>query len=165
MSKDAMSTDNSSLDLLHDIVTPDAAFWFPLAPGWQILLALIALLILIGFLLALIRWQRNAYRREALAELKQLLDRDVPANDPERLAELSVLLKRTAITAFPRQQVASQTGPEWFAFLDHTGGTGFSTSLGSRLEQANYCSQRADWGAPQLQELADAIRLWIKRHE
>jgi lauroyl/myristoyl acyltransferase len=47
--------------------------------------------------------------------------------DPERRADsisaMAELLKRAALTAFPRDQVARLTGPAWFTFLDCTGRT------------------------------------------
>lgn len=157
-------SDNTSLDQLHDIVAPAAAPLWPLAPGWQILLALAALLLVIAGLRAFSHYQRNRYRQEALAELEQTLKTGKPANDPARLAAIAALLKRTALTAFPRQQVAAATGHHWFTLLDQTGGTRFGDGLGRALEQANYSGSN-QWTEAQLQQLAEAARHWIKHHK
>ena len=50
------------------------------------------------------RHRRNAYRREALRELEEA-----------DAADISAILKRTALVAFPREQVASLSGAAWMA--------------------------------------------------
>ena len=86
---------------------------------------------LVLVLRSLLHWQHNRYRREALAELARhesaLVD---PARRADALSAMAELLKRAALTAFPRGQVATLTGPAWFAFLDRTGRTAaFSAGL------------------------------------
>lgn len=58
------------LAALRDITLPEAVSWWPPAPGWWLLLAL--LLALAGLLLhaAWRRYQRNRYRRAAVALLR-----------------------------------------------------------------------------------------------
>jgi hypothetical protein len=97
----------SSLSNLRDIVLPAEPGLWPLAPGmWLLISSLLSLL-------AWILWtqydrrKRNAYRRAGL-----LLLPEVQTN-----YELSVLLKRVALAAFPREQVASLHGDAWVAFL------------------------------------------------
>ncbi len=161
-----MISDSGDLDRLHDIVVPDAAAWWPLAPGWQILLLLLLIVVMVVLLQALLHWQRNCYRREALTELQQLLSSQPnTVQDLRHLSAIAALLKRVAMTAYPQAQVASITGPGWFAFLDRTGGTDFSSGLGQALEQANYGSSGAAWDAAQTQRLAAATRHWIKHHK
>src|SRR5262245_40065720 len=109
-----MNPDPTSLDRLHDIVAPPAAPWWPPAPAWYWVLAFVLVLVVALVLDRLLRWQRNRYRREALAELFQ---QEVALYNPVRRAAalegLAALLKRTALTAFPRNQVATLTGPAW----------------------------------------------------
>ena len=54
-----------SLDKLHDIVLPETVGWWPLAPGWYVLL--LALLIAVSWIsIRLIQqWNQNRFRREA----------------------------------------------------------------------------------------------------
>ena len=114
-----MSGDPADLSNLHDIVLPVPVSYWPPAPGWWILaLAMLAVaVILIVRLVA--RYRRNAYRRAALREL----DAIGPAVDGASAMHISAVLKRTALVAFPREQVAGLTGPAWLAFLDRTGHT------------------------------------------
>ena len=114
-----MSADPADLSNLHDIALPAPVSYWPPAPGWWILgFALLAVtLILIARLVA--HHRRNAYRRAALREL----DAIGPAVDSASAVCISAVLKRAALVAFPREQVAGLTGPAWLAFLDRTGRT------------------------------------------
>ena len=113
------SPDPASLQNLNDIVLPATVGWWPLAPGWYFLIGL--LLITLAWLCyrSLQRWNNNHYRRAALTEL-QLLEEDTQ-NAEKRdssLRQLPVLLKRTALSAYPRNQVASLSGDDWYGFLN-----------------------------------------------
>ncbi len=156
-----MSADNTSLDLLHDIVEPAAAPWWPLAPGWQVLLALAVLLLALAGLHWLARWQSRRYRREALAELGRIVAQGQGA---AQLAALSRLLKRTAITAYSRPRVAGLSGAAWFAFLDATAGTRFGEGLGAALESDNYAVTRGAVAAETFAQLVAEVRRWIRCH-
>jgi len=102
----------------------------------------------------------NRYRREALAELDRITHAPI---EPGQLAQdLTVLVRRTALAAFPREQVAQLTGQAWLDFLDRSyGGTEFSQGVGRSLEVAGY--RRADSESDQPPPI-DLIRRWIKVH-
>jgi Domain of unknown function (DUF4381) len=104
----------------------------------------------------------NRYRREALAELDRI-SRSQSVSPPERLARLTVLLRRTALAAFPRQEVAALAGPAWLRFLDRTcGEKEFSQGVGRLLVSAPY--QRFSPDEAELQSLASLVRRWIEVH-
>lgn len=123
----------------------------PQTAGWAVLAGL-----LIGALAwagwrAWRRWRANAYRRAALAELRAAGD------DP---AAIAAILRRAALAAWPRPQVASLTGADWLHFLDATGGGGsFHDGPGRVLARAPYCA-----GTPPSPGLAELAALWIRRH-
>ncbi|QJE98832.1 DUF4381 domain-containing protein [Luteolibacter luteus] len=146
-----MNEDPTSLDRLHDLVVPPPAPWWPLAPGWWILLGFIAALVLGWLLKSFIRWQKNRYRREALAMLQ-----DTP------VAGLSALVKRVALSAWPREEVADLTGPAWLRFLDRTGGMNlFVAGAGKPLENVAFDpAAKSDDKA-----LRRAVKEWIVKHE
>ncbi|MCK5679444.1 DUF4381 domain-containing protein [bacterium] len=126
--------DPTSLQNLHDIVPPTPVSWLPLAPGCYVL-GVSVLLLLTWFSIKRYRiWQRDQYRREALLILRQiekgLAD---PAQHKKLLPQLPELVKRTAIVAYGRAQVASLYGPDWLEFLDKTGVTGLFTKGSGRL--------------------------------
>ena len=97
------------LDRMHDIVLPEPVSLLPATDGWLVLAGWLAAVALILGIRARLRFKANAYRREALAQLDALAA-------PSGL-ELGMLLRRTAIAAFPRTRVASLYGDEWAAFL------------------------------------------------
>ena len=87
------------LDKLHDFYQPPPPSWRPQTIGWYVVFAIAALLLLWLVVHLMRRWIANRYRREAMREL-------VSAN-PEQLSEL---LKRTALSAWPREKVAALSG-------------------------------------------------------
>lgn len=148
--------DQTDLSHLADIVVPLPAPWWPPAHGWWILAAafLVAIAILGGT--AARRHRANAYRREALAALAAIS----PVATPAGAAAVSAILKRTALVAYPRAQVASLTGERWLAFLDRTGRTdAFSRGPAAQLAQAAFGAPLRDGAAA----LA-AARRWVKQH-
>ncbi|MCI0744353.1 MAG: DUF4381 domain-containing protein [Verrucomicrobia subdivision 3 bacterium] len=162
-----MNTNAASLDRLHDIVVPSAVSWWPPAPGWDWVLGFVLVLVLVAGLRTFVRWQHNRYRREALAELERLEDQwKNAAERAATLLALSELLKRTALTVFPREDVATLTGTKWFEFLDRTGHAKlFNSGLGAALANATYASRTASFDDTKLNEFVTAIRHWIKHHD
>ncbi|MDD9716708.1 DUF4381 domain-containing protein [Dinoroseobacter sp. PD6] len=151
---DTLDTQNlvDLFDALTPIAEPAPISLAPQTAGWWVLGA--ALLTALAF--AVVAWRRHrratAYRRAAL---KALAD---AGEDPVQIA---ALLRRTALAAFPRAEVAGLHGPDWLAFLDRTApGTGFAASPeGTALTQAPYRQ------APPAKRLATKARHWITRHE
>jgi len=162
-----MSADPTSLDRLHDIVALPPVPWWPPAPAWYWVLSFLAVSALVLAVAGIIRWQRNRYRREALALLRKesnLLND--PANRAHALVRLAELLKRTALSAFPRNQVAGLTGTTWFDFLDRTASKSvFNSGDGKLLEDVAYDSRAAATiDQAQARKLARSVRDWIGSH-
>jgi hypothetical protein len=157
-----MNSDPSSLQNLNDIVVPPPAPWWPLAPGWYIAGGILALLLLWR---AYVYWQasrRNRYRRAALKELSVIRTQ----GDAAAMRRLPLLLKRTALSAWPREEVASLSGPAWHDFLDRTARTKlFTGGAGQILDQLAYTTNdaappaAADAGA-----LLTASEFWLTNH-
>ena len=163
-----MNTDATSLDRLHDIIVAPPVPWWPPASGWYWVLGLMIVMLLATLITGLMRWQHNRYRREALAELaRQEAALENPERRPSALLGLAELLKRTAMTAFPREDVATLTGLKWFEFLDDTArGSRFRDALGATLENALYDPRTADTlDLRKLHSVVEAIRHWIKFHD
>lgn len=147
-----MTDDPGSLDRLHDIVTPPPVPWWPPAPGWYAVGAAALALLAFAAWKAVAHWRRNRYRRAALRELDRL---------PPTGAAVAALLKRTALAAYPRAEVASLTGPAWLAFLNRTGGTdAFTTGPGAALGDAEYTAHPPAADA----RLFDLARAWVRDH-
>ena len=165
----AASADPASLGNLHDIVVPLAVSWWPLAPGWYAVVAVLVVLLGWAAQRTAVRHRRNAYRREARRAIAALrANAREPANVQRAVLDLAVLLRRVALTAYPRTRVAPLTGAEWLRFLDDTGATeAFSGAPGACLTTAVY--GRAGRGANPLPpeplgELFDAAEAWVRSH-
>ncbi len=156
--------DPGSLRNLEDIVMPDPVSWWPLAPGWYWVLAILLLFAAVSGYCALRRWRANAYRRSALREIDQLPA--TAAEDPIALATgITTLLKRVAVTAYPRSEVASLSGKAWLAFLDRTGNTGaFTKGAGAVLASIPYRSSAAPASVDQARAVIGIARDWIIQH-
>ena len=160
--------DPASLDNLHDIVVLAPVPWWPPAPGWYLLGFLLLITIVLGVLFLGRRWHANRYRRAALAELDrlQVLGLDGPRRKGA-VREISELVKRVALAAWPRNRVATLSGQEWLEFLDSTGHTKvFTDGPGRLLPALAYRPQTADSLAqPQIHELIVVVKTWIKKHQ
>jgi len=162
-----MNPDPTSLERLHDIVASPPVPWWPPAPGWWWLLGFLVVTILILLVRAFLVWQRDRYRRDALAELaRQEVMFANPGQRGAALAAMAGLLKRAALTAWPRAQVAALHGPAWFAFLDRTGGTHrFSFGAGALLENAAYDPRQAQQlDEPTVRAMISLVRHWLRHH-
>ena len=102
------------VDLMAELIPPPEPAPISLMPqtlGWPILIALLAVLTFLVLRRVMRARQAEAYRKTALAAL------GTSGSDPEKVA---LILRQTALTAFPRKDVASLHGQDWLAFLDAT---------------------------------------------
>jgi hypothetical protein len=130
------------LSTLHDIhAAPLPSLWPP-APGWWIVAVLSLLLIVFMARWGTAVYRRRQRRRQALQRLLKLYQACQSDRDAHTFAaELSILLRRVALTLYPRHQVAGLSDDEWLRFLDDTGGQGrFQQGSGQQLISAPYMS-------------------------
>ena len=157
------------LEKLHEIALPDPVSWMPQTVGWYAVFGLMAVITVGWGYGRLQRFRENRYRRVALAELEGI-ERELrqPEKRARALAEIPVLLKKTALAAFPRSEVAGLSGEKWLAFLDKTlGGKGFTGNVGRLLPELAYAP------GPRISKLPDEmigkliqlIRQWIQAHK
>lgn len=128
---------------LKDIHLPESVGWWPPAIGWWILAFLIPLLIVLGIWLF-----KRITRKTALKTAKAILNsikQDENLDDYQKVCQMSVLIRRTAISCFPRSETASLTGKEWLLFLDTPlQDQRFSDGIGKLLVDAPYQQQIKD---------------------
>lgn len=131
-----MNSSEALLSQLRGIQTPDVS-GVP-APGWW-LLGLIALLIVVALMFVARQYKRLAWRREARAELERIRSQVGRVKSSESLSGVSRLVRRIALVARPREDVASLQGDAWLAALDDIGGNSlFSNGFGQLLDQGPY---------------------------
>ena len=129
------------------ILPPPVSFW-PATPAWFVLFVAVAALLLWIASRGWRRWQASAYRREAL--------RAVEAT--QQPAEIAAVLKRTALAAWPRSEVAALSGSDWAAFLQRTApGAKLDAIAAEKLANLAYAPTSLD-------ARGDAAR-WIRFHD
>jgi hypothetical protein len=145
---------------LRDIHLPAEPGFWPPAPGWWLLFAL---LVAWAFWLARLGWRRYRQwrrRRRILGELDRLRARRLQG--PALIAAVSALLKRVALSRYPRAEVAALTGEAWVAFLDRSGGDGrFARGAGRMLAEGAYAPAIAELDEQALLAIA---RDWLRRN-
>ena len=99
-----------SLNNMYDLALPgQPALWPPANELWWLLM-----LLLLMFVIIIYHWRqsrkRNAYRLAGLALLETA----------STVHDVSVVLKRVALAAYPREQVASLYGEQWAEFLQRS---------------------------------------------
>ncbi len=159
----------SALEKLHEMLLPVPPSWMPQTVGWYLAFALA---LIAGGRWAFRRLQRyrsNQYRRSAVAELA-LIEQELkrPECWSNAASRIPTLLKRTALSAFPREEVASLSGARWLAFLDKTmGEKAFSEGEGRVLTELAYASlsQHAHLPDASIEGLLRLARRWIVMHE
>ena len=122
---------------LRDIHLPPPIGWWPPAPGWWAVavLASVSIFILVWLIH---RLRRPTLEKLALMELRRL-EMDVDLPDQEKLRRLAILLRRVAISRYPREEVASLTGEAWLQWLDRPfGEPQFGSGPGHALVDAVY---------------------------
>jgi hypothetical protein len=143
----------AALDRLHDFVQPPLPSWMPHTIGWYVVFAVLALAMTFQLIKWIRDWKRNRYRRVALQELPHTA-----------IEDLSALLKRTALAAWPRQTVASLTGEAWLRFLNRTAEQPlFETKPGSEIEELAVRG-RQQLNAQDEEKLRHRAKTWIRRH-
>ena len=145
---------------LHPLREPELIGWWPLAPGWWLLLALLALALAgLGWYL-LRRYRADAYRRQGLRQLAVIFSDYEASQDTRRyLQEVNALLKSVALRSYNRREVASATGTPWVEFLNRScrGGAGFDNGFARALYST-------DPAGLDITALHSSARRWITRH-
>ena len=151
-------TDTASLQNLNDIVVPGGVSWWPWAPAWYFVAGILVAALIGLTIFGWRRWQSNRYRRLALAELEE-----IRSDADGSLQRLPGLLKRTALSAWPREIVAALSGEQWHRFLDKSAGTAqFHDGSGQLLDQLAY---GGDLSESEQNQLLQSAEFWLQRHQ
>jgi uncharacterized protein DUF4381 len=161
-------TDNAlSILNLRDVMLPEPVGAWPPAPFLWVLLGMAVLGSAVLLRWGVVRWRAGAYRREGLVRLRHLeMLLETDGKEIAVLREVSVLLKRVALAAYPRKQVAPLFGNDWLRFLDRTcEGCRFSNGPGNLLVFAMWTESDASLpDAGEGKALVNMVRSWIKGH-
>ena len=153
-----MSEENPLVNLKDIHLPPPVSFWPP-APGWWILALLLISTLFIGGVWLYRKYKKSKPKTEALRILKDLQILYQNSHDElVSLRNLSNLLRRTALTYYDNDTVASLQGSSWLEFLDEKGKTkefsqGAGKVLGNELFQKKL--------NPDMKALFPLVKKWI----
>ena len=144
---------------LRDIHLPDPISWWPLAPGWWLLIIITVIGLVIAGRLLVNRYMERSYRRQALAQLKQL-NHD---NCQQQLVAVFELLRQVAMSAYPQSNFASLAPDDFVYFLQNSCSKSLFAGLTPNWQSLLYTKQ------PQIEsQLLDQVianaKLWIVNH-
>ena len=149
---------------LRDLHLPAITGWWPLAPGWWVLIGLA--LCGLGYLAwrAIQIFRRSAPRRRALSQLRDLQAEYCWSGDVVSLGiRLSELLRRAMLAYAPRDEVAGLTGTIWLEWLDQgLPNKAFSAGPGRNLESLPYRKPDQNTDDVDIDGLIEVVRQRLK---
>jgi hypothetical protein len=144
---------------LRDIHIPEAISWWPPAIGWWLLAVLTPLLL--GFLYWLYKRLTRKTALKTARKLFKALKNDPTLDNQTKIAELSALLRRVAVSIDTRSQVAGLTGQNWLNYLDGAvKGAPFSEGPGRVFLDSHY--QKSAPTELAIQDVFQLCEDWLK---
>lgn len=156
------------METLIEITPPQPVSYRPETVGWFVLLGLLVLAVAWSAYRRYRHHRANLYRRwalEKLEDISRVIGKKLGLEKP--LREIPILVKQTALHAYPRGEVASLCGDDWLRFLDASyGGTGFSDGPGRILAHTAYETDQelGRYRQEDIKQLLKLVRRWIKKH-
>lgn len=116
-----MATDIPALQRLHDIHLPTPISMGFLAPGWYLVMLSLSAIALLIFI-KIRRLRKQKHYKESILQMLYALEKEhaQKPNSQKTCAGVSELLRRVALTCYPRAQVAGLQGDSWLDFLSQT---------------------------------------------
>jgi hypothetical protein len=145
---------------LRDLHLPQPIDWWPLAPGWWVLIGLALIGILYLVRRAYRQWRSARPRRIALRELKTVQADFRHGLDASLLSKrLSQLLRRAMLAYAPRDEVAGLTGERWLEWLDRgLEGQPFTSGPGRLIASLPYLRNNDKDTEVDVADLIDTVR-------
>jgi hypothetical protein len=149
------------LSQLRDIHAAADPGWWPPAPGWWLLAALLAFLLAVALRFASRKWLVARRRRKLFAALDAIAADVDPVKDPhEYLARINRLFRVVALRAFPGTASVRLQGVEWVGFIQSLLPDNARSESLSALASGPY-EQRPQFDARGLSALA---RTWVAKY-
>ena len=164
-----MEATEDPLSALADIHLPADVSWWPPAPLWWLLAALVLAAIGYGMWRLFLRWEHMQRQKVALAEVSQALhtwQAEQATNTDAGLALLhscNSILKRVALVHYPQADVAALHGRQWLEFLDRSGTTNAFTSGPASVLAAGSYRKQFSTDATGATAITAAVEQWIAR--
>jgi hypothetical protein len=147
---------------LKEIDLPEPVSWFPATEGWLVIAAAIA--VAIGWMgwRRYRKWLSERYRREALTRLSAMRIGKDDTRAP--LMDLPLVLRMTALAAYPREEVAGLRGSQWVDWLNANGAR-FEPNDAAWLDRLPYASSAsAALSSDVAARLLETSQHWVRTH-
>lgn len=142
---------------LQELPYPEPMAMTPQTMGW-VIVGIVLLLAVLWFAFRAYRsWRKNAYRRQAQQQINAMLNENTGAHT------LPFLIRKTALAAFNRREVASLRGADWIDWLNsRLPSARFEADDARLLDRLAY----SDSGLPeeQVNRLLKTARHWVVNH-
>ncbi len=145
---------NYLLEDFGDIALPEDIAWWPLQPGWWLLIGLTLLAVIYFSWRRYRHWRRNAYRRDALNALSQ-------STSP---AQLPGILRAAAAGAFPAERSAHLWGSEWLDYLNSKTRQPCFQAEDAELLNIVLSQRQSQW-PPTTAALNARVQDWLLQHQ
>lgn len=131
------------LSQLRELDAPAAIGWWPLAPGWWIVIFLLSLAVVFGLYRLVMGYLAEAPFRAAQLELAEAEERYLREQDTAQgastlLQETNAILKRLATSFDASTEVAGLTGQTWRNYLSDVAGNQCSATELDAFESLMY---------------------------
>ncbi len=149
---------------LRDIRSLESISWWPLAPGWWVLLAII---MLTGLIIALLIYRSRSKKQQGadwrkMARKEWLTLYPAHASPYQQITFLSILLRRVAIQSHGRKDCAGLSGQKWLDWLTRHDPHYFDwAEQGKLLIELPYMPPDVRIETSEVESLYQAIRAWI----
>ena len=155
-----------ALEALRPNHLPDPVTWWPPAPGWWLTACILLVCVVTAAFLLYRHYSRNRYRRAALKESEHIAACQESNEDSHALvSDLNRLLKRVALSAWPRETVAALHGNEWLDFLDKTSRSNdFTTGPGQVFGDTRFAPGEHTLNQSEINQLQRLVERWIRKH-
>ena len=149
---------------IRDLHLPAEIGWWPLAPGWWVIIAIVVIAAALGLRSFLKRLSASRARRFALRQMEQAqVEYRTHGNLVMLGTSLSELLRRTMLAYAPRAEVAGLSGAAWAAWLDRDLPQPlFSEVEGRALLELPYRNPKADTSDVNVDAMLAAVKLRLR---
>jgi hypothetical protein len=134
------------------------------APGWHVLGAILALLILLMILLLIRYFRLNLYRKHALVQLSTI-EKDYTGAFDIMVYQADLLIKRIAMARYGRHNVSGLRGNEWISFVNNKWHEKSFDSEDSRLLNQKIYQSAAPISGDEAGRFVQKTKRWIKKHK
>ncbi len=140
----------------RDIELPEPIGWWPPAPGWWLMLALIVTSLIVLWFAR--RWWQNRLRRSAIRELDEIYTQHMQHGDDQQLVRQINILLRRFLLASGDKDAASLTGENWLQHLEQ-----FCATTKMRHSEAQVLAEGPYQSNPKVdsERLVGTIQVWL----